>query len=195
LFIRNPAESTEKRGRLLWRVDYVTDKCYLLILSEEQPNLTSIVQQFGYSDVQPQGETKEYAPFLDKLQNGQRWRFRLRANPVRSSFKDIDEKTGRGKIFAHVTREQQKQWLLKRAEGHGFVVKPEEFAVVHTDWKKFCKSTQGQHQVVLRTATFEGVLTIADAGVFRNALISGIGRAKAYGCGLMTIMRPMEGKP
>jgi CRISPR system Cascade subunit CasE len=181
------------RKRLLWRVDYVVDKCCLLLLSEERPDLASLVWQFGYPDVQPQGETKAYAPFLKKLHNGQRWQFRLRANPVRSSSRETDERTGRGKVFAHVTKEQQKQWLLARAEACGFVVKPEEFAVVHTEWKKFHKATQGQHKVVLRTATFEGVLTITDAERFRQSLAGGIGRAKAYGCGLMTIMPIAEG--
>lgn len=37
--------------------------------------------------------------------------------------------------------------------------------------------------------TFEGVLTITEAELFRKALIDGIGRAKAYGCGLMTLAR------
>ncbi|WP_019536644.1 type I-E CRISPR-associated protein Cas6/Cse3/CasE [Paenibacillus ginsengihumi] len=191
-FPRNGSRPESARKRLLWRVDYVADKCCLLLLSEDRPDLTSLIQQFGYPDVQPQGETKAYAPFLDKLRNGQRWQFRLRANPVRSSAREADERTGRGKVFAHVTPEQQKQWLMARAEGCGFAVKPEEFNVVHTDWKTFRKATQGQHRVVLRTATFEGVLSITDAERFRLALTSGIGRAKAYGCGLMTIM-PIAG--
>jgi CRISPR system Cascade subunit CasE len=187
-FSRNGHVPASARKRLLWRVDYVADKCCLLLLSEDRPDLTSLVWQFGYPDLQPHGETKVYDSFLERLRNGQRWQFRLRANPVRSSAREADERTGRGKVFAHVTREQQKQWLMKRAEGYGFAVKPEEFTVVHTEWKTFRKATRGQHQVVLRTATFEGVLSITDVERFRLALVGGIGRAKAYGCGLMTIM-------
>jgi CRISPR system Cascade subunit CasE len=118
----------------------------------------------------------------------------LRANPVRSSSQEINERTGRGKVYAHVTQEQQMKWLLDRAENLGFALEPQEFAVIHTEWKKFRKSIQDPHHVVLRTATYEGVLTITDVDRFRQTLTNGIGRAKAYGCGLMTIIPYREGE-
>ena len=37
------------------------------------------------------------------------------------------------------------------------------------------------------SVVFEGVLTVTDADAFRNALVNGIGREKAYGMGLLTI--------
>lgn len=190
IYRRETSEQDEIRKRLLWRVDYVSDKCYLLLLSEERPNLTSLVHQFGYPDIH--GETKDYLPFLEKLRNDQSWKFRLHANPVRSSPRERD-KYGRGKVFAHITIEQQMQWLMKRSETCGFSLKPEEYTVVHTDWKRFKKGSRKQHRVVLRTATFEGLLTITDVQRFRQSLTHGIGRAKAYGCGLMTIMRIVGG--
>jgi CRISPR system Cascade subunit CasE len=180
--------SGEARKRVLWRTDYVGDRCYLLLLSEEQPNLAHLAEQFGYPDLHPQGETKPYAPLLERLQNGQRWQFRLRANPVHSSPRETHERTGRGKVYAHVTREQQLLWLLNRAEKLGFALEPQEFTVTHTEWKRFHKSSHDDQQVTLRTATYEGVLTVTDAERFRQTLTSGIGRAKAYGCGLMTII-------
>jgi CRISPR system Cascade subunit CasE len=36
-------------------------------------------------------------------------------------------------------------------------------------------------------AVFEGVLQISDESLFKAALTNGIGRAKAYGCGLLTL--------
>jgi CRISPR system Cascade subunit CasE len=41
--------------------------------------------------------------------------------------------------------------------------------------------------VELGVAVFEGALTVTDAGRFVAALSQGIGRAKAYGCGLLTV--------
>ncbi|MGY2119152.1 type I-E CRISPR-associated protein Cas6/Cse3/CasE [Nocardia gipuzkoensis] len=41
--------------------------------------------------------------------------------------------------------------------------------------------------VILHTATFEGRLEIVDVERFTAALVEGIGPAKAYGCGLMTL--------
>jgi CRISPR system Cascade subunit CasE len=41
--------------------------------------------------------------------------------------------------------------------------------------------------IVLYTATFQGLLQITDVECFKRTLINGIGRGKAYGCGLLTI--------
>ena len=45
-----------------------------------------------------------------------------------------------------------------------------------------------RQSVTLLQATFEGVLTVTDAAAFRNALTKGIGRAKAYGMGMLTVV-------
>ena len=43
-------------------------------------------------------------------------------------------------------------------------------------------------EVTLLAVSFEGVLKVEDAEIFRKTLISGIGREKAYGMGLMTVI-------
>lgn len=180
-----PLKLDENRKRILWRVDYVRETCYLLVLSAEQPDFLHISKQFGYEYCEQKWETKNYNPLLARLQSGQVWRFRLRANPVQNSFKEKNETSGRGKIFAHVTQQQQMQWLTDRAQVCGFSLDENAFNVVHTEWKKFRKAKG--NEVILRSADFEGILTISDAEIFRNTLLSGIGRAKAYGCGLLTV--------
>ena len=177
-----------ERQRRLWRVDWLDGKCYLLVLSPDQPDFTNLAKQFGYPNLEKPWETKGYAPLLDRLQAGQTWRFRLLANPVHS-IKGKDEASARGKVLAHVTPEQQRQWLLARSKACGFVLEENKFDVVHTQWLKFNKGGEGGCEVTLRTATFEGVLTIADLEQFKETLLSGVGRAKAYGCGLMTVVR------
>ena len=44
-----------------------------------------------------------------------------------------------------------------------------------------------RRQVTLRQARFDGTLRVVDAAVLRTALVQGIGRGKAYGCGLLTL--------
>jgi len=44
--------------------------------------------------------------------------------------------------------------------------------------------------VSLVTASFEGLVIIADADLLRATLVSGLGRAKGYGCGLLTLAPP-----
>ncbi len=43
------------------------------------------------------------------------------------------------------------------------------------------------HQVKLTRVTFDGRLRVLDPAAFRRTLTSGLGKAKAYGCGLMTL--------
>ena len=177
------------RQRNLWRIDWLDDVCYLLVLSAERPDFSHVAEQFGYPDSERRWETQDYDLLLERLKSGQIWRFRLRANPVRSSSKEKDEALGRGKVFAHVTQEQQRQWLITRAEACGFTLEENSFDIVHTQWMKFHKGRDGSREITLRTAAFEGVLTISDLERFKQTLLSGIGRAKAYGCGLLTIVR------
>jgi CRISPR system Cascade subunit CasE len=182
-----PNKLNKKRERILWRVDYTRDMYCLLVLSAEKPDFLYIARQFGYEHWEQKWETKNYNQLLARLKSGQIWRFRLRANPVHSSCKEKNETSGRGKVFAHVTQRQQRQWFINRAQACGFSLDENAFDVVHTDWKKFRKANGSNHEVVLRTADFEGLLTITDAESFKDTLLSGIGRAKAYGCGLLTI--------
>lgn len=179
---------TDKANRKLWRVDWLNDACYLLVLSEEKPGFTHIASQFGYPSQQPPWQTKDYNRLISRLQNGQQWHFRLRANPTRSSLKEKDKVSGRGKVYAHVTPDQQKKWLLLKAETCGVKLAEDEFNVIHAQRLRFQKGNR--HQVTINTAVFEGHLTITDLERFRHTLLRGIGRAKAYGCGLLTIARP-----
>ena len=177
-----------ERRRNLWRIDWLNNHCYLLVLSDTKPDLTGVADQFGFPNVEPLWETKNYDSLLEQIAAGQVWGFRLRANPVHA-VKDKGA-PGRGRLFAHVTPEQQKTWLLARSEKLGFSLEDNAFEVVHTEWKKFRKGQDGGREVSLRTASFEGVLTVTDAELFREALTKGVGRGKAYGLGMLTVIKP-----
>ncbi|WEV73650.1 type I-E CRISPR-associated protein Cas6/Cse3/CasE [Bifidobacterium sp. ESL0798] len=41
--------------------------------------------------------------------------------------------------------------------------------------------------MTISTALFDGLLEVADAEKFRHALCFGVGRAKGFGCGLLTV--------
>ena len=70
-------------------------------------------------------------------------------------------------MAAHCSTKYQKQWLLDRAAKHGFALREEEFTVTRVQWQHFAK--HGTRPVTL--------------------LCQGMGRGKAYGLGLMTVMR------
>ena len=70
---------------------------------------------------------------------------------------------------------------------HLDVYKRQEFTVTRVQWQHFAK--HGTRPVTLLAVTYEGILQVTDAEQFRALLCQGMGRGKAYGLGLMTVMR------
>lgn len=174
--------SGEKKRRL-WRLDTLFGQQYILILSEDIPDLEGFSSRYGYVG---RYETKDYSPFLDKIKEGQLWGFRLTANPTVSKMRE----NSRGKVLAHITSEHQKGWLIKRAADLGFSLEGKSFEVVQSKWYRFYKKDFDKaSSVQLLSVTFEGILTVKDAEKFRQMLCDGIGREKAYGMGLLTIVK------
>lgn len=180
----------QEKYRKLWRIDRLGSCLHLLVLSERKPDFSHIVDQFGWPGSEQKWETKNYELLMDRIEANQRWHFRLRANPVHCVKTDeglrTQEPAKRGKIYAHVTARQQERWLLERAEKHGFILQEGIFRVVQ---QETCQFLRQRKPVTLGIATFEGILEVGDATLFKSALVCGIGRAKAYGCGLLTIAR------
>lgn len=174
-----------ERRRRLWRIDNLSGKLWLLILSEDTPELSGIAAQFGVPGA-PKYETKDYTPLLSRAAPGSVWQFRLTANPTKSC--PAGQNAVRGTVRAHCTVDYQKQWLLERAPKHGFSLDPDAFTVTHTQWYRFYRGGSGK-PVSLLGVTYEGVLQVTDPESFCAALTQGIGRGKAYGMGLLTVMR------
>ena len=173
--------------RVLWRVDRVGNALYLLVQSKRRPDFTHIVEQYGRPATGQTWDTVEYDRHLDEMVEGSVWRFRLRANPTHS----VMEKEGsRGKVYPHVTVEQQLKWLADRADRCGFSIQSDDgrlgAEVVQREMKRFQRDGK---TVTLSVVTFEGVLKVTNPDLVRKAMTEGIGRAKAYGCGLLTTMR------
>lgn len=171
-----------ERERRLWRLDALGGQPYILLLSTEKPDLEAFSEQFGFPG---EYETKSYEALLKGITAGSRWRFRLTANPTVSKAKPGE----RGKVVAHISQQYQNEWLIAKAEVNGFSVSGDDFLITGTRWHRFYKGAQKAKPVCLLAVTYEGTLEVTDPDVFRNALCNGIGREKAYGMGLLTVMR------
>ncbi|MGW8375652.1 type I-E CRISPR-associated protein Cas6/Cse3/CasE [Streptomyces sp. ODS28] len=202
------------RPRILWRLDHsARTDVQLYVVSPDRPDLTHLVEQAGWPALAgpdtPGWESRHYRPFLQRLAKGDRWAFRLTANPVHSIRRNASEPTKR---TAHVSPRHQLGWLLKQQPRHGFELLPgvvpdaadplERYAtVVHSRrdlaFRKRSddpapdtqpkRKGRGADPVSLVTVVFSGRLEITDPDALRTALTQGIGRGKAYGCGLLTL--------
>ena len=183
-------------GRVLWRVDRgVTTALY--VLSPLEPDCSQLVAEAGTAGTQ--ARTLDYSPFLASLDAGQLWAFRLAANPSYSASRGPGV---RGQRYGHVTVEQQRLWLMDRVPRFGFELMPVDHAngegidkavlVAYRERPVFNRRRpggEGYDRVTINRTVYEGVLRVTDPEPLRRALIAGIGRSKAYGCGLMTLAR------
>lgn len=170
-------------GRTLWRVDRSGEQELLYVVSSTSPDLTHIVEQAGWPALENGWETKSYDPFLDSLASGQTVHFRLAANPVRS----IPQRgAARGKISPHVGVTNQTQWLVDRAQHVGLDLGAQNVLVTTSDTVHL---TRRGKKLGLVRAVFEGAAEVTDADSLRTVLCSGIGRGRAYGLGMLTIVR------
>ena len=168
-----------KRSRKLWRIDNLQNRSYLLVLSEDKPNL-NMLEKYG---VKGTGETKEYDDFLNSLENGNRMRFRVVLNTTKSK---SDRSLKRGKVIPLTSEENQIKYLLDRSENNGFKLDPNDFYLVRSGFEKVLK--HGEKKLELIKAEFQGELTILDKDKFKETLTKGIGKKKAYGFGMMTVI-------
>lgn len=178
-------------ARPLWRMDDSSSGLQLLVVSEREPDFTALLEQADVP-VEDGWQTTAYAPFLDALQVGQRWRFRLTANPTRNVREVTDPtKLPRGKRVPVIGNGNLQGWFLQKAPAWGIGTNPEAFLVTGNraeDFRKGASADGGTPQRVVITATqFDGTLEVRDTDALRSALTRGVGSAKAYGCGLLTL--------
>ncbi len=150
----------------------------------------------------------ESKPFEPRLKVGQRLAFSLRANAV------VTRRDGKGRQVRHdvvmdlwrkrgdvaapsaarpslssLAGEAGEAWLQQRAGKHGFSLIPGSLSVEAYQQHRIHKKG-GKQPIRYSTLDFSGLLTVEDVEHFWQALMQGIGPAKAFGCGLL-LVRPV----
>lgn len=144
-------------------------------------------------------ETRSFSPVLTA---GDRLTFRLRANPT------ISRKTEAGRSVRHDVlmdakaqcrnlgvdrpdeiRRQMDQaairWLQVRSENSGFAL---ESVPQVSGYRQHVNKRKGA-EIRFSSIDYEGVLHVTDPDSFRDMLYQGLGKSKAFGCGLMMVRR------
>lgn len=176
------AETAE--GRILWRLDTRRPATTLYLVSPAEPDLTHLVEAAGWPATEG-WQTRSYLPLLERLAVEQSWRFRFTGNPVRRE----TTPEGKTRVHPHVTAAQQEAWLSERLPGHGFepVKGADGVSLLQVVDRRTARFPREGKTVTLVMATFEGLLQVTDVENAHRSLVGGIGRAKGYGCGLLTL--------
>ncbi|MBM0046408.1 type I-E CRISPR-associated protein Cas6/Cse3/CasE [Anaerococcus sp. mt242] len=169
------------RTRKLWRIDQLKGKNYLLLVSETKPDLDQL-EKYG---VKGTASTKVYDSFLNKLKNGDIARFKVVLNPTISIKSKVD-KSKRGKIVPLKSSEFA-NYLLDRSLKNGFFLNDDDFLITERKIVPF-KHSKNSKKINLDQVTYQGKLKITDKDKMIETLTSGIGKKRAYGFGLMTII-------
>lgn len=175
-----PWEKGKNRSRKLWRIDDLSGKKYLLIVSEDMPDLKAL-EKFG---VEGTGASKSYDKYLASIKEGDTMNFRVTLNPVVSR---KEEGRSRGRVYPILKIEELYKFLLERSEKKGFSLGPNDFTIVEKTFVPLKK--QGKKLVDLSKVTYEGRLKVTNKDLFYKTLTQGFGKKKAYGCGLMTVIK------
>ncbi len=141
---------------------------------------------------------KEISEAYGQIRSGMVFRFRLLANPTRrvSPRSELDPPELRGKRVALRTEEEWLAWLARKGEQCGFALLAVRAAPdvpdVRTsgDTKVLGRregTGRGGARLTFGSVLFDGHLRVTDAERFRQALVEGVGPAKAYGFGLLSI--------
>lgn len=146
----------------------------ILMLADRKPN-DSVDGQHGEVLSKPIPKN-----FLDHDQ----YRFKVIVNPTRRD-------SASRKLVAVRGRDEVVQWFTKRAAASwGFEVAPAHLQVDKIEVLQF-KDKQ-KRIVTIGQAHIQGLLRIADKNQFSNSFTQGIGRARAFGCGLLQIVPVIE---
>ncbi|MGW3562331.1 type I-E CRISPR-associated protein Cas6/Cse3/CasE [Streptomyces sp. NPDC000941] len=174
--------------RTLWRVDTSNPRRpTLLVVTESKPDWTHVVEQAGWPDADgAHCDVYDYEPVLNSLKPGQNFAFLVTTNPVHSVLRQRANTERRTTRTGLRTADAQLAWFAQRAGGWGFELAADSLRVSASERLSFAKNGRGP-KVTLTTATFEGSLRVTDPDALAQALRSGLGPAKAYGCGLLTL--------
>ncbi|ATO34358.1 type I-E CRISPR-associated protein Cas6/Cse3/CasE [Dickeya dianthicola] len=142
----------------------------VLIVSDRQP-ATQVDDQYGKVISNP---------ISDSFLSHSRYRFKVQVNPVRK-----DKQSG--KRIAVKGRSDIAAWFLQRAANSwGFEVDPQTLQVDAIEVLQF--QDKVGRQVTLGNAHIQGQLTVTDPLQFHNSFKNGIGKGRAFGCGLLQIV-------
>lgn len=125
-------------------------------------------------------ENKSFSPSLTK---GKHLRFLVRANPTKR-INIPDKSTNQGKVRVPlIDEEEMKEWLQRQLHDAATL---HEVTISRQDRIYFRKKN---HAGKLVTSVFHGAMQVDNPELLLDKLKEGVGPAKAFGCGLLSLAR------
>jgi CRISPR system Cascade subunit CasE len=171
-------------------VDSGTGGLVLLVQSPAAPDWSLLPPGLLAAVDGPNPASRSLEPMLRELAVGMRLRFRLRANVTRKiKTKSVDGTRCNGTRVPLRSDEARVAWLARKGAAAGFALAPSDQGVpdLVIGREDTVRGTHGRLPLTFEAVRFDGRLRITDVERFRAALRAGIGPAKAYGFGLLSL--------
>jgi CRISPR system Cascade subunit CasE len=184
-----PDDLKEGDERVLFRLEQGCNGALtLLVQSWILPDWSWLAEPNARGYLLPVGEPNPAVKSFDlDLAPGQTLAFRLRANPTaRRTFEDRKRRVG---IY---DEEEQLEWLKRKSELGGFRLVSARISGQEDVGGKI-KRDEETHRLKLAAAQFDGLLQVTDPQRLRQTVRQGIGSAKGFGFGLLSLARPRDG--
>jgi len=185
----------DQRRDFLYRFELNRGKPCYYVVSMRRPEERGFPWKLGikpYNPVVRVGETLSFNlrvnPTVDTLLNGKK----QRQDIIMARKRKLGEDWARQTTQAQLLQSEGVAWLTRKAELHGFQISTNSVRVDGYQQHSFHKASDPRGKrppITVRTMDFHGVLKVTDPNRFRETLYSGVGRGKAFGCGLLLVKR------
>ncbi len=183
----NKTRNDDDAAGVLFRVDESPrdHRIFALVQSKTAPDWSFLAGKHdarGHAYLLQPAEFKSFEP---KLAAGQMLAFRLRANPTKRLGKGAgDDHHKRVGIY---DEDGQLKWLHNKAKNGGFRVERVMTSRDEQIEDKIHHNDNQTHDLKLLSVQFDGILQVADAIRTRETIERGIGSAKGFGFGLLSL--------
>lgn len=188
----SPPDTKCPPGEFLWRLEPETDASgcpRIIVQSRRVPDWSGIGVKGWLLQADPAIDLNERLK-IDSFSKGQRFRFRLRANPC---------VTRNGKRQGLLQLGDQEKWIERKGMQHGFTLPQllsfdfsetsEKRADVRISQDKLLRDKQhSDNSIRIFSVLYDGILSITEPSRFKEALHTGIGHGKVMGLGLLSVM-------
>jgi CRISPR system Cascade subunit CasE len=177
-------DAYRKSHGVLWRIDSIRGRVLQYVQSHTEPDWGRLPEEHLLRPA----EVRSLQPVLESVKAGRKFAFRLLANPTRCI--RPEHAPGQRKRVPLRELDEQIKWLINKGEQHGFVVPTSRTGgpdVIPTPAPTLTGKRRELRKITIEPVRFDGHLVVTDPAAFTDAVVNGIGRAKSYGCGLLSL--------
>lgn len=176
-------DEASRPARFLWRLERdhgsQLGATVVLVQAAQPGHWSPIEADEGYLE---RLDGDKPVPLNQLLHPTQDYRFRLLANPT---------VTHEGKRFGLHDDGALLDWLARQGQRCGFAVRQ---ALCLARERVRVRQGRSDHHIIVDSALFDGVLRATDVEALTRSLLEGVGPAKAFGMGMLSIA-PLSPRP